>query len=327
MLENKTDSQLIVDHLFGDFEEFSESIQGWDFEMRQLTPGKSPIGLLQFGRPEFMLSRFYFEQSYEQHGTTPPDTLTFGFCEENVDEVTTPYGVVQQDNIFCFPANDEMLAISRPQFKGGSLSIAEPLIDEVAETCGLQRIKPSKDTMRQVVRCNHENMTTLRQALRNFITDVSTITPSINSAAQIHNREFELIQHLILTIAGSQPTDRIRLTDRKQMVLQRAVGYIEANANEPITVLELAQASGCCVRTLEYVFRDYFSVTPKSYLKSQRLVAARSDLSKALDTQSSINEIASRWGFWHMSQFATDYRRFFGELPSETLNRTHKVKN
>jgi AraC family ethanolamine operon transcriptional activator len=32
-----------------------------------------------------------------------------------------------------------------------------------------------------------------------------------------------------------------------------------------------------------------------------------------------INEIANRWGFWHMSQFAADYRRFFGELPSETL--------
>ena len=28
--------------------------------------------------------------------------------------------------------------------------------------------------------------------------------------------------------------------------------------------------------------------------------------------------VAHRWGFWHMGQFARDYRRLFGELPSET---------
>jgi AraC family ethanolamine operon transcriptional activator len=96
---------------------------------------------------------------------------------------------------------------------------------------------------------------------------------------------------------------------------------MEANTNKPITVLELAQASGSCVRTLEYVFRDYFNVTPKTYLKSRRLVAVRHELLRSLPSESLINEIANRWGFWHMSQFAADYRRFFGELPTETLNR------
>jgi len=73
------------------------------------------------------------------------------------------------------------------------------------------------------------------------------------------------------------------------------------------------------VRTLEYVFRNYFDVTPKAYLKSRRLVAVRHELLRSLHSKALINEIANRWGFWHMSQFATDYRRFFGELPSETL--------
>ena len=29
---------------------------------------------------------------------------------------------------------------------------------------------------------------------------------------------------------------------------------------------------------------------------------------------------ANNWGFWHMGQFAKDYRRLFGELPSKTLH-------
>jgi len=32
-----------------------------------------------------------------------------------------------------------------------------------------------------------------------------------------------------------------------------------------------------------------------------------------------VQDIAARWGFWHLSHFANDYRRMFGELPSETL--------
>ena len=32
-----------------------------------------------------------------------------------------------------------------------------------------------------------------------------------------------------------------------------------------------------------------------------------------------VGRISARWGFWHMSRFARDYRLLFGELPSETL--------
>jgi AraC family ethanolamine operon transcriptional activator len=32
-----------------------------------------------------------------------------------------------------------------------------------------------------------------------------------------------------------------------------------------------------------------------------------------------VQDVAEAWGFWHLSQFATDYRRLFGKRPSETL--------
>lgn len=34
-----------------------------------------------------------------------------------------------------------------------------------------------------------------------------------------------------------------------------------------------------------------------------------------------VAEAAARWGFWHLSQFASDYRRQFGERASETAAR------
>jgi AraC-like DNA-binding protein len=35
-----------------------------------------------------------------------------------------------------------------------------------------------------------------------------------------------------------------------------------------------------------------------------------------------VHDVATRWGFWNLGEFAADYRRQFGELPSETLRRT-----
>jgi AraC family ethanolamine operon transcriptional activator len=35
-----------------------------------------------------------------------------------------------------------------------------------------------------------------------------------------------------------------------------------------------------------------------------------------------LNSFANNWGFWHMDRFAADYRRQFGELPSETRRHT-----
>jgi len=32
-----------------------------------------------------------------------------------------------------------------------------------------------------------------------------------------------------------------------------------------------------------------------------------------------VGDIAARWGFYHLSSFARDYRGEFGELPSESL--------
>ena len=75
---------------------------------------------------------------------------------------------------------------------------------------------------------------------------------------------------------------------------------------------------------VNYAFRDRLGVTPKQYLQATRLHRVRHAILDAARPRP-ISEIAARWGFWHMGQFAADYRRQFGELPSETLRRAKKT--
>jgi len=67
-------------------------------------------------------------------------------------------------------------------------------------------------------------------------------------------------------------------------------------------------------------FQEEIGVSPKSYIRASSLSGARREL-LAADPDALVVDIANRWGFWHLGQFAADYRRHFGELPSETLQK------
>lgn len=63
----------------------------------------------------------------------------------------------------------------------------------------------------------------------------------------------------------------------------------------------------------------FLGMTPKAYLKGQRLYFSHRALWHADPLENTVSDIANRLGFWHMGQFAQDYRKIFGAKPSETL--------
>jgi transcriptional regulator GlxA family with amidase domain len=92
---------------------------------------------------------------------------------------------------------------------------------------------------------------------------------------------------------------------------------MHANMHQPLTLSELAQATGISVRSLQYGFRRFRNVTPFAYLREIRLAAAQAELSSPLN-RLSVQDVALKWGFTHMGHFAARYRAAYGETPSET---------
>ena len=108
----------------------------------------------------------------------------------------------------------------------------------------------------------------------------------------------------------------------RRAAVQRTRDFIHAQLAEPLRLSELCCQARLKIRSLEYGFLEVTGVTPIAYIRSMRLNAARRALlGKASAQQRSISEIAMDTGFWHLSQFAMDYRMFFGETPSETRRR------
>jgi AraC-like DNA-binding protein len=108
---------------------------------------------------------------------------------------------------------------------------------------------------------------------------------------------------------------------RRWEAVARVEAHVRDQFSEPLTLLDLCEIAGVKARTLQCAFQEKHGLTPMAYLKMTRLNRARSLLCHADPHRVSVTAIAMQAGFWHLSQFAWDYRSLFHESPSETLRK------
>jgi AraC family ethanolamine operon transcriptional activator len=138
-------------------------------------------------------------------------------------------------------------------------------------------------------------------------------------ARHVEERALDLVLSTLLPRDGER-SPRVALAARRR-VLKRAVEYALANLGAPPRVADLCRATGVSVRTLEYVFREAYGVTPSGFLKAARLTRVRLDLARAESGGDTVTQVALRWGFDDPGRLARAYARRYGELPSVTLRR------
>jgi AraC-like DNA-binding protein len=118
-----------------------------------------------------------------------------------------------------------------------------------------------------------------------------------------------------MTAAHAPPASRAT-----PAVVRRAVAFVDAHAEAPVTVTEIARVAGVGPRTLQEAFRRHLDSTPMEYLRRVRLERAHRELQlgdPAFGVK--VADVARRWGFTNLSRFAAAYRAAYGRLPSQTL--------
>lgn len=105
--------------------------------------------------------------------------------------------------------------------------------------------------------------------------------------------------------------------------VRRAEEYIRANMREPIGIEDMVAVSGVSSRSLYYGFRRWRGTTPMSFLRNLRLSVAHDELRSASGNGERVTHIALNIGYDHLSRFSRDYKRRFGESPSETMRKAN----
>ena len=303
------------------FEEYAEATSGWGLDWRQLDRGRFKTRLLHVATPSMLVSRFRSNRKFLQRGTSPSGVRTFGIV--GVDSSPMDWGGREgnKDRIEVFPTSHAYECVSYPGFHANGLSIAEDHICSVAEVLGLPNPLETLPKGPCFVEPDPLRLQTLRRRLDGLYSAATAHAEVRLSEAARSEMELELHSALVAALAtGFETPLRNPGPDFRSRTLKLALEYIEEQADLAPSITDDCRASGASYRTLNRAFLDRFGVSPKQYLQAIRLDGVRKQLQRKGPT-TKIIDIANDWGFWHMGQLAADYRRQFGELPSETARR------
>lgn len=163
------------------------------------------------------------------------------------------------------------------------------------------------------------------QALRathlNLLSQVSTSPQVLADTMAVRQMRDMILIEWIEAIPAKVDISGLKSSKARKRVVDRACDVLLSQPEQPPSMLQVCSQIGASPRKLEYCFRDVLGVSPLKYLRAVRLNGVRRDLKRQPESSTCVQDIAARWGFWHLGDFSADYKRQFGELPSKTLRR------
>lgn len=133
--------------------------------------------------------------------------------------------------------------------------------------------------------------------------------------------EQSLIEAMIACLQSSDGRDERWAHQCHRIIMRRFHRVIEDNPDRPIYLSEICAAVGVPERTLRACCQEHLAMGPKQFLTFRRMDMARRVLQSSFPTETTVTEVAARFGFWQFGRFASSYRSIFGESPSATLRR------
>jgi AraC family transcriptional regulator, ethanolamine operon transcriptional activator len=333
-LQPESDSCSVRQQTCCDVDQQADSLCAWDQTYEQLSAGAFRGSTTEINLNGVQLFREVTQQQIHQTGLPRPGCYVFALPVALTGRAVFSGQPVALDNLMVLQAG-EPLDFCAPQFFDViALTIPKADLDQFAAQLGglegglegslEQRLQGSRVRSEPAIQAS---LTLWRELLLEIFTDLLPAAEFGQILTQPRLRQIFLQALLgnLLTVIETldEPAEPVRSASHQQLV-DRARAYLKAHAQEPITIADLCQALGVSRRTLQYSFQNVLDINPIRYLKAIRLNGARRDLQVLAAHQTTVSDIATKWGFWHFSRFATEYRQMFGELPSHTLHRARQ---
>jgi len=303
----------VISGSFTDFDALTETLQGWNLELYKLDTSAFTGSLSQLISEDLILSHGRFSSRLKQIGEPPRGYRTFGVPISADMQMLWRGKHVEGNDLILFPPGGELYASTNSGFNIITVSIKDGVLHEIAEQLQFHGLE-KQFLSSEVYRCDEREMTSLKKTLYTVFAEHER-DPALDPAGTARQIAMRLIQviHSASRHSLQQPTPL------RQEVVRKVDQHIFQYVEEPPTIPELCAVTGASKRTLEYAFNEYFGLNPKAYVNAMRLNAVRKQLRGAQAGDILVADVANTWGFWHMGQFAADYRKLFGENPSITL--------
>ena len=292
---------------------------GWDFKVAQLGPCHSHSNARLYQTRHVGLNRFRYDPAYDQRLRSRSGFLSFGLLDIDNPATWAYDQLIPNDALTVFPHDEYLRGSSPAGFRGSGIHLDRNFLEGLAQ---IVYRRPLKDIVPPagIYMPNPDGLTILREEILKW-EQLEAFGASVRPS-MVSRRE-ETLGLAVLDALADQLDEGSDQSIKTGPAMARALEFIHGSELETVSAADLCRHAQCSQRTLEKNFQKRFGVTPKKYIKCLRLARVHHGL-RNFDAQDfdSIIELAGIQGFWHMGQFAADYRRIYGELPSDTIKNT-----
>jgi AraC family ethanolamine operon transcriptional activator len=302
-----------------DFDELAEALPWWHLRFRQLGHGpfRGQLQVLQHeGLQVFQLA---INQMIHITGLPPPNSFgCFPVLAANENAIWQGRRL-KVGQVRVFDPSQETDHVTAPaKYQLVALVVDKDLYRKKVPVLGGFDLEERR-VGREVITTNPAYCRALRSHLAGLF-DLAQAQPGL-LAQSGRLIEQECLRCLVELLARPNKDQTALQPSNRERLVRRAEDYLRANLGHPLSIFDLCQELAVSERTLHYAFQEVRGLSPMAYIQASRLNAVREELKAAPAGTATVHEIAQRWGFWHTGDFAAAYRRLFGELPSQRLNR------
>jgi len=313
----------ILRRKFSDFDEYTEIFTGnqWDMGLEQLGRGEFKADLVSLSMGPFVVNHVKVNRSLLVQGQTSGENSIFGIPVDMDSHGTWMRKLLGLDSVQRYAQEREFEAVTPEGFETITCSFAgdnSAGAFDFGDDVGSLQNPDISVSVNCGSRVKGQLISRFSRLLNQFQQNPGLLEQQ-SCVSDCCKEIYALLGQIDVVGWDLNSTSRRK---GKARVVERALEYLDSTQGEPVSVQELRQHAIASRSTLERAFKEHFGILPKTYLMARRLNGVRRMLLKSDPANCKISNVAAKWGFWHMSQFAADYRRQFGELPSETLTRT-----
>lgn len=148
----------------------------------------------------------------------------------------------------------------------------------------------------------------------NRFTDTSTLKKQPQDFQQAEDEMLAVIMGLLAEQSPMIP--KLTAGEKTALAIRNQVFH---HMDGTISIHSLAKQHQISEQTLQNSFKSLFGFTPKLFLRMLKLNLVHQELLKSNSSQSTVSQIAYKWGFTHMGRFSGYYTELFEQNPSQTL--------
>jgi AraC family transcriptional regulator, ethanolamine operon transcriptional activator len=295
---------------FTDLDEMAESVAAWDDQYEQFSPGSLRADIAVTASPSLEILTQSWNLGLSNHGAAPEGRRSFAFPMIQQRSLRFNGAVAEGGVVLTGRGGSEYHLLTDGALRLVIVSFERAMIDRRIE----ERFGCDARTLDEPRLLRARSADAVREA--GWALDAlgcAMVEAGPETLAQIEDQATDIL------LSAIAPPAAARAATPRESLARRIEETLRNRLLNPPDIGALCEITGAPERTLHLAFHETYGSAPMTYLRLLRLNAVRRVLLRA--EERSVTTAATRFGFFHLGRFASDYSRLFEETPSATLRR------